>query len=504
MTALVIVALTFVGLTIITFPIQQANAYTAPLCGLATGTGAEPVTATTVSYGGKKFDIIGYNKNGTEVGVAGPNNSVTLLLDKSTIYITGPWNPVAINNTYTDSSISKAMNTFANSVLTTNAGIVERTLAGGSDTYGALSGYNEDLVVGSNVTNQKVWPLSVDEASHLILSTRVFPDNWWLRTPGAGEYYASKVNFQGTVLLVGEDVYSDSDAFRPALYLGINSPALSSVIASEAWQSNSIPIGACAPQPNDLGIDYSAETVTGLDNDTQGWSLADSYAGLTTPTQTAATPINISSNIGATASTLYYVKATTNTDLYFNSNSDSNGVAKLNAVEGFSKLTIPARPAGPSGLNGIAPSDVGASDGKITGTSNKMEYSTDEVSWTAVGGSAITGLTSGTYFVRTIADQSTSKFKSFAIEVVVKEGSTGPGSGPSAGKPGSGTGPSAGNGGFSSEGTAQTGVDFAGLGLLLLLLLACSVIASDSVAISGCVISSCHSHEGRNSVAVKF
>jgi hypothetical protein len=467
MTSFVVFTLIFASLTAITFPIQQAQAFTAPICGPATGTGSEPVTATTVTYGGKKFDIIGYNKNNYEVGVAGPNNSVTLLLDKTEAYSSGQWN-IGYNN-YQGSIISTEMNNFAISGISTNAGIIERTLTGGSDTYTASSGYNEDWVAGSDVTNQKVWPLSVDEASHLILSSRTFSAVWWLRTPGFTDALASRILLNGEVKPNGSDI-ANAGSLRPALYLDINSPIFSSL----SFDIN-LPIGSCAPQPNNFGIDYNSETITGLDNDTQGWSLADSYAGLTTPTQTTATPINISSNISATASSLYYVKATINPDLYFNSNSDSNGVAKLNAVEGFSKLTIPARPSGPN-VTGVAPSDVGKSDGKITGTSNKMEYSTDKVSWTAVGGSAITGLTSGTYFVRTIADQSTSKFKSFATEVVVKAGSAKP----SAGKPESGTGPSAGDGGSSSEGTAQTGIDFVGLELLLLLLLACSVIAMRS------------------------
>jgi hypothetical protein len=377
------------------------------------------------------------------------------LLDNSEVYTFGLWNSSL--NTFAGSTISTAMENFANSTINTDEGIISRTLTGGSSNANT-GGYNEDYIKGSDVFDQKVWPLSTDEASHLILSTRIISSNWWLRTPGLASSFAASVYDNGQVHTYGEVASSYSFAIRPALYLNISSPVFSSL----SFDVN-LPIGACAPQPNNFGIDYNAETITGLDADTAGWSLSDSYAGLTTPTQTTATPINISSNIGATASTLYYVKATTNPNLYFDSNSDSNGVARLNAVEGFSKLTIPARPNGPS-VTGVAPSDVGASDGKIIGTSNKMEYSTDEVSWTAVGGSAIAGLTSGTYYVRTIADQSASKFKSFVTKVVVEEGGT-----PSAGKPGSG--PTAGDGGFSSEGTAQTGLDFAGLELLLLLLL---------------------------------
>jgi hypothetical protein len=92
-----------------------------------------------------------------------------------------------------------------------------------------------------------------------------------------------------------------------------------------------------------------------------------------------------------------------------------------------------------------------------------MEYNITSTnfagSWTAVGGSAISGLTSGTYFVRTVADQSVKKFRSFAKEVIVPAGSS-----PSAG-------PSVGDGGDSTVETAQTGIDLIGLELLLLLLL---------------------------------
>jgi hypothetical protein len=443
--------LVFFSLTAITGPIQKAQAATAPLCGPASGT-AGPVTATTVTYSGKKFDIIGYNKGGIEIGVAGPNNSVTLLLDKDEVYTTGQWNSTT-TNTYTASTISGAMDTFAIS-LSPADGIIERTLTGGSNLYSPSppADYNADYIAGSDVFNQKVWPLSVDEASHLILSTRVLSLSWWTRTPGDLPMRTGLVSSIGQVSPVGGSYVTGSNAFRPALYLALGTAE--GLIGAPI--SNSIPIGACAPQPNNIGIDYIAETITGLDTDTAGWSLADSYAGLTTPTQTTASPINISSNIGATASALYYVKATTNTDLYFNSNSDSNGVARLNAVEGFSKLTIPARPVAPASPEGGVE--------KITGVTNSMQYSKDEVSWTNVAGTTITGLTSGTYYVRIIADQSESKFKSFATEVVVKAGSAGPSAGP-------GSRPSAGDGGFSSEGTAQTGVDFTGLELLVLLML---------------------------------
>jgi hypothetical protein len=351
-------------------------------------------------------------------------------LDKSAGTIDTEWDE-NYSNTYVGSTLSDAMVTFAGSTLTTNSGIIERTLTGGSDAYDIPPpvGYNEDHIRGSDATSQKVWPLSVDEAAHLILSNRVFTGSWWLRNPGPYTNYAAGVYSNGFVYPSADTVGREYN-LRPALYLDINSSVFSSLIFDIH-----LAIGACAPQPNDLGIDYSAETVTGLDNDTQGWSLSDSYAGLTAPTQTTAAPINISTNISNTASALYYVKGTTDTNIYFNSNTNSNGVAQ----ESKSKLVIPARPSAPSGLTGVAPISFGGSDGKITGTSNNMEYTQDPAlvtgllgsgllgaspGWTDISGGELTGLSSGTYYVRTVADQSASKFKSFAKEVVVAEGNS--------------------------------------------------------------------------------
>jgi hypothetical protein len=246
-------------------------------------------------------------------------------------------------------------------------------------------------------------------------------------------------------------------SYRTALYLDINSAIFSSLTFDGRLE-----IGACQAEYVNLGIDYSAETVTGLDTVSQGWKIGATYAGLGVFAAQASTSTNIAGTITNSTKSLVFVKASDDGD-HFDSDKDRNGQVQQSLA---TTINIPARPAGPS-VTGIAPSDVGKSDGKITGTSNKMEYNTTSAnfagSWTAVGGSAISELTSGTYFVRTIANQSAKKFKSFAKEVVVKAGSAGPSSGP-----GSNTGD-----GDSTVGTAQTGVDFVGLELFFLLMLIC-------------------------------
>ena len=56
----------------------------------------------------------------------------------------------------------------------------------------------------------------------------------------------------------------------------------------------------------------------------------------------------------------------------------------------------------PTGLKGIAPSAEGATDGKITGTTTDMEYSTDKAftSYKSCANGETTGLAEGTYYVR--------------------------------------------------------------------------------------------------------
>lgn len=65
-------------------------------------------------------------------------------------------------------------------------------------------------------------------------------------------------------------------------------------------------------------------------------------------------------------------------------------------------------PAAPTGLSGVKPTSSANNDGKITGTTAAMEYSTtaDFASVTDCGDGETTGLSSGTYYVRVKATQS--------------------------------------------------------------------------------------------------
>ena len=77
----------------------------------------------------------------------------------------------------------------------------------------------------------------------------------------------------------------------------------------------------------------------------------------------------------------------------------------------------------PIGLNGVAPTTEGGSDGKITGVTDKMEYRAATGSnYMACPDGEITGLSAGTYFVRYAEDPN--HFASSDAEVTVGEGAS--------------------------------------------------------------------------------
>lgn len=58
------------------------------------------------------------------------------------------------------------------------------------------------------------------------------------------------------------------------------------------------------------------------------------------------------------------------------------------------------KPAAPTGVTGVQCTTSAVADGKITGVTADMEYTSNGVDWTTVNGTEITGLASGTYYVR--------------------------------------------------------------------------------------------------------
>lgn len=83
------------------------------------------------------------------------------------------------------------------------------------------------------------------------------------------------------------------------------------------------------------------------------------------------------------------------------SNKEGGNYNITNTVTATFRIVKPVRNA-PEGLKGVAPTTDGGSDGKITGTTAAMEYSTDTefTSPTPCTDTETTGLAEGTYYVR--------------------------------------------------------------------------------------------------------
>ena len=121
--------------------------------------------------------------------------------------------------------------------------------------------------------------------------------------------------------------------------------------------------------------------------------------------------MNISGNTGTDAGD-YTVSVTSKTGKWADGSTDA-----VNAAWSIGKATQEA----PIGLNGVAPSTEGGSDGKISGVTDKMEYRmAGERSYTACSGTEIDNLSAGNYFVRYAEDHN--HFASTDAEVTVGEG----------------------------------------------------------------------------------
>ena len=110
----------------------------------------------------------------------------------------------------------------------------------------------------------------------------------------------------------------------------------------------------------------------------------------------------------------YTVRVTSKTGKWADGSTDA-----VTAAWSIGKATQEA----PIGLNGVAPTTEGGSDGKITGVTDKMEYRMEaEGSYTPCSGAEIENLSAGHYFVRYAEDNN--HFDSSDAAVTVGEGAS--------------------------------------------------------------------------------
>jgi len=192
-----------------------------PPDGVTIGTDGNP-SPTIVSFGGKQWDVIGYDGD----GVASAADTMTLLLANGQRYGETAFDYSNTVNEYSGSDLQSAMDSYAGSITGKEASLITtRDLPGGGGNYGD-AGYDADLIAGPDVTGAKFWPLSVGEAGLLNQGVCNVSASWWLRSPsyGQGSIYgvcAAYVDAGGYINESGAPVGGYSNEVRPAFILDL-------------------------------------------------------------------------------------------------------------------------------------------------------------------------------------------------------------------------------------------------------------------------------------------
>lgn len=166
-----------------------------------------------------------------------------------------------------------------------------------------------------------------------------------------------------------------------------------------ASKSSMTPQAPAAPEASVVTINYPEETLT-FDADQYEVNTTADFTG-----EALASDGDLHNLIGEKEVTLYVrVKA--------------QGDVPASAA---TPVTLPARPAAPTGLQTRSTSYADTADGLLTGTTASMEYkAADADSWSSCYGEQVTGLTAGSYQVRLMA--LSNAFASMPATVTVEAG----------------------------------------------------------------------------------
>ncbi|NLN47361.1 MAG: hypothetical protein GX153_12485, partial [Clostridiaceae bacterium] len=170
---------------------------------------------SVIAFGGKQWAVIGYNGS----GAASASNTMTLLLADSQSFDMCQFS--SASNQYNGSTLQATINgggVLGSIPAKEQSLIVERTLT------------SADGVAGPDAANQKLWPLSYDEAV-LVGTMGWLPENvlyyqtnqYWLRSPGTNVGMAAVLNSSANGYYIDGEGFAVTSTFyiRPALALNL-------------------------------------------------------------------------------------------------------------------------------------------------------------------------------------------------------------------------------------------------------------------------------------------
>ena len=183
----------------------------------------------TVYYGSKtdaiEWKIIGFNGN----GVASESGNATLISSG----VLGTTKFSDSEGKYENSILHTAINNILSGRFTDKEDTVmpDRTLQGKTDRGEAYASAVSNYIWGTDLSGQKLWPLSTAEAKTLktnLSDIAVIGSKWWLRSPGNEDNKAAFVPGDGYVFCTGDIVNGYEYGVRPAFNINLSSIILAS------------------------------------------------------------------------------------------------------------------------------------------------------------------------------------------------------------------------------------------------------------------------------------
>jgi len=308
---------------------------------LENGRGPNLRNVTTVGFGGKQWNVIGYYpKGGTYKGVvtssAVRENSLTLLLAKGFSYPNGPFSSYEQDETtYNDYGSSALKTTLETIVSGLSAGeqslILPRELKVEEyiDIAPYSDGISDNTLSPTSVTGAKFWPLSTQEATKVAYEVRAFSGSYYLRTPGHNPHYLGNVSAASSIGYSGSATWGTTEphtsGVRPAFIQDLSKV----IFTSAAVGGKSGSVSATLP---------TAPKIAGNANAPIKLTVLDSALNLSSikPTATAGRTITLNytgKNAAATLSAI--VKSSDGTVKNYGKLSTSTAAA------GSAKVTVP-------------------------------------------------------------------------------------------------------------------------------------------------------------------
>ncbi|WP_352406439.1 S-layer homology domain-containing protein [Acetoanaerobium noterae] len=289
--------------------------------------------ATTISYGGKEWRVIGANG---EAGVATEEGSMTLLAKdnfgltrfcEEHPYDTNNYSAIISENTH-ESALKAAIESSVTFTTAEDAVIKLVNLTGGTNATA------QDGMYGDDIKDAKLWPLSVSEANAVNSELRKATYYWWLRSPASRTYDAAIVSPDGNVDSIGSPVGPSYDGgVRPALKLNLSSVLFTSAAAGGKSGSASANLSAAgaptgAQKLTIVDSEHNLGTATTTNPLNAEQEITVNYTGASTGKALSAIVVK-----KADGAVTHYGKLAENI-------SDPNGNASVTLPEGFDRNTM--------------------------------------------------------------------------------------------------------------------------------------------------------------------